>query len=165
MWKEALSGKKKLWVKKYRIRADGALVSWRTARNTFSSNHIRRSNSDVRERTWVRSRQSRSQSPGVFFRVLVLTKWHVGSPRSIDRWGVRAWFGKMNRQFKEIGETFVRTYYELFDSNRAQLASFYVSVFSVTFFIAYRICTVGLTEYLITVTSKLSFRIFSGLPM
>ena len=50
----------------------------------------------------------------------------------------RVVYGKMNPQFKEIGEKFVQTYYECFDSNRAQLASLYVSVFSVTFFIAYR---------------------------
>lgn len=31
--------------------------------------------------------------------------------------------------FIAIGETFVKTYYPLFDSNRAELAKFYVSIF------------------------------------
>ena len=47
-------------------------------------------------------------------------------------------FWKMNppHRFDQIGEAFVKTYYECFDSDRSKLANFYVSVFSVAFFIA-----------------------------
>ena len=66
----------------------------------------------------------------------------------------------MNPNFKDVGEKFVEAYYQLFDTNRAQLANFYVSFFLC--YILQCICILARTELLITVTSKLSLRVFSG---
>ena len=78
---------------------------------------------------------------------------------------LRVVFGKMD--FKEIGEKFVLAYYHLFDTDRSQLVNFYVSLSLCYIFVAYRTCMFAFTEFLITVTSNLSFRVslFSGRVM